>query len=135
MKTRAVSRHVVLGLSMVGAAFNAGLLERSGAPAHRLTKLDFDRGAERSTLDEKSKSSRWRNLSVPVRPSAWPLEFQGAVTGCGPAHRSLITVRSSFLLRPLDRSAALLARIWPGLFAYQFVVEATRLDDAYDILD
>jgi ATPase subunit of ABC transporter with duplicated ATPase domains len=41
----------------------------------------------------------------------------------------------SVLLRLLDGWASRLARIWPGLFAYQFVVEATRLDDADDILD
>ena len=55
------------------------------------------------------------------------------VRGFGPPVVDM--VGSSFLLRLLDGSAALLARIWPGLFAYQFVVETTRLDDADDILD
>ncbi len=39
------------------------------------------------------------------------------------------------LLRALDAIGAVLARVWPSLFAYQFLVEATRLDDVADILE
>ena len=39
------------------------------------------------------------------------------------------------LLRFLDSMASFLARIWPSLFGYQFIVEARRLDDLDDILD
>ena len=55
------------------------------------------------------------------------------VRGFGPPIVDM--VGDSFLLRLLDRWAAWLARLWPGLWAYQIVVEATRLDDGDDILD
>ena len=55
------------------------------------------------------------------------------VRGFGPPIVDM--VGDSFLLRLLDRWAAWLARRWPGLWAYQIVVEATRLDDVDDILD
>jgi glycosyltransferase involved in cell wall biosynthesis len=34
----------------------------------------------------------------------------------------------SWLLKFLDRSSALLAKVWPGLFGYQILIEATRPD-------
>ncbi len=54
------------------------------------------------------------------------------VRGFGPPIEDM--VGNSFLLRCLDRVASFLARIWPGVFSYQFVVEARRLDDIDDIL-
>ena len=55
------------------------------------------------------------------------------VRGFGPPIADL--VGNCWFLRTLDRIASLLARIWPSMFAYQFVVEATRLDDLEDILE
>jgi hypothetical protein len=39
------------------------------------------------------------------------------------------------MLRFLDSVAGVMARFWPSLFAYQFMVEATRLDDVDTLLD
>jgi hypothetical protein len=44
-------------------------------------------------------------------------------------------VGKSALLRVIDGAAAALARLWPSLFGYQFLVEATRLDDVDSLLD
>ena len=44
-------------------------------------------------------------------------------------------IGNSALLRGLDRIAGGLARIWPSMFSYQFLVEATRLDTDRDIAD
>ena len=44
-------------------------------------------------------------------------------------------VGASPILRLLDSMASFLARIWPSLFGYQFLVEARRLDDVESILD
>ncbi len=38
------------------------------------------------------------------------------------------------LLRLLERCHAFLARLWPSMFAFNFVIVATRLDDVKDIL-
>ena len=55
------------------------------------------------------------------------------VRGFGPPIADM--VGSSRPLRLLDATASLLARIWPSLFGYQFLVEARRLDDVDDLLD
>jgi hypothetical protein len=39
------------------------------------------------------------------------------------------------LLGFIDTIAGALARLWPSLFGYQFLVEATRLDDVDSLLD
>jgi hypothetical protein len=44
-------------------------------------------------------------------------------------------VGKSALLRMIDGFAGALARVWPSLFGYQFLVEATRLDDVDSLLD
>ena len=44
-------------------------------------------------------------------------------------------VGASPLLRFLDKAAGVIARLWPGLFAYQILVEATRIDDVETLLD
>jgi glycosyltransferase involved in cell wall biosynthesis len=54
------------------------------------------------------------------------------VRGFGPPIQDMIG--DAWPLRALDRFAALLARLWPSLFGYQFAVEATRLDDVDDLL-
>ena len=36
--------------------------------------------------------------------------------------------------RAIDRVSSSLARVWPSLFAYQFLVEARRLDSVEDLL-
>jgi hypothetical protein len=72
-----------------------------------------------------------------VRSFCRTLEGEGfrilSVRGFGPPIRDM--VGSSALLRLLDSTAALLARVWPSLFGYQILVEAERLDDVDDILD
>jgi len=72
-----------------------------------------------------------------VRSFCRTLEGEGfrieSVTGFGPPIRDM--VGDSRMLRFLDWVAGVMARFWPGLFAYQFMVEATRLDDVDTLLD
>ncbi len=56
----------------------------------------------------------------------------GRVRGFGPPIADLVG-RSAFW-RLVDRVAAWLARLWPSLFAFQFLVEATRLDTVDDLM-
>ncbi len=71
-----------------------------------------------------------------VRSFCRTLEGEGfridAVRGFGPPIRDM--VGTSFVLRTLDSIAGGLARVWPSLFAYQILVEATRLDDVDSLL-
>ena len=55
------------------------------------------------------------------------------VRGFGPPISDM--VGASAILRLLDSMGSFLARIWPSLFGYQFLVEARRLDDVESILD
>ena len=72
-----------------------------------------------------------------VRSFCRMLEGEGfridSVRGFGPPVRDM--VGASPVLRLLDRTAAFLARLWPGLFAYQVLVEATRTDDVESLLN
>lgn len=72
-----------------------------------------------------------------VRSFCRTLEGEGfrvdSVRGFGPPVRDM--VGDTALLRLIDGVAALLARVWPNLFAYQMLVEATRLDDVDSLLD
>ncbi|MCA8955829.1 MAG: glycosyltransferase [Planctomycetes bacterium] len=52
--------------------------------------------------------------------------------GFGPPIRDM--VGDSWWLRGLDRLGYFAARIWPSVFAYQLLVEATRLDSVADLL-
>ncbi len=52
--------------------------------------------------------------------------------GFGPPIQDMIG--NSFFWRMIDRTASILARIWPSMFSYQFIVEATRLDDTDELL-
>ena len=56
-----------------------------------------------------------------------------AVHGFGPPIQDM--VGEAWYWIALDRTAAWLARVWPGLFGYQFAVEAERLDDVADLLE
>ena len=55
------------------------------------------------------------------------------VRGFGPPIADL--VGRSFLWRSVDRVASLLARVWPSMFAFQFLVEADRVDSVADLLE
>ena len=72
-----------------------------------------------------------------VRSFCRTLEGEGfrveRVRGFGPPIRDM--VGTSGVLRLLDSLAGALARVWPSLFGYQFLVEATRLDDVDALLD
>jgi glycosyltransferase involved in cell wall biosynthesis len=72
-----------------------------------------------------------------VRSFCRTLEGEGfrveRVRGFGPPIRDM--VGKSALLRLIDGVAGALARLWPSLFGYQFLVEATRLDDVDSLLD
>lgn len=72
-----------------------------------------------------------------VRSFCRMLEGEGfrvdSVRGFGPPIRDM--VGASPLLRFLDKAAGVIARLWPGLFAYQILVEATRIDDVETLLD
>jgi glycosyltransferase involved in cell wall biosynthesis len=72
-----------------------------------------------------------------VRSFCRTLEGEGfridSVRGFGPPIRDM--VGSSRLLGLLDSVAGGLARLWPRLLGYQFIVEATRLDDVDSLLD
>jgi glycosyltransferase involved in cell wall biosynthesis len=72
-----------------------------------------------------------------IRSFCRTLEGEGfrveSVRGFGPPIRDM--VGRSLLLRALDTAAGWAARIWPSLFAYQFLVEATRLDDVETLLE
>jgi glycosyltransferase involved in cell wall biosynthesis len=72
-----------------------------------------------------------------VRSFCRTLEGEGfrveRVQGFGPPVRDM--VGKSRLLRLVDAVAGGLARSWPSLFGYQFLVEATRLDDVDSLLD
>jgi glycosyltransferase involved in cell wall biosynthesis len=72
-----------------------------------------------------------------VRSFCRTLEGEGfrvdSVRGFGPPVRDM--VGETRLLRFVDAVAAFLARVWPTLFAYQMLVEATRLDDVDSLLD
>ncbi|MHC5063524.1 MAG: glycosyltransferase [Planctomycetota bacterium] len=71
-----------------------------------------------------------------VRSFCRTLEGEGfhieKIRGFGPPIEDM--VGKSGFWRMMDRFASFLAKIWPSMFAYQFVVEATRLDDLEDIL-
>jgi hypothetical protein len=72
-----------------------------------------------------------------VRSFCRTLEGEGfrveSVRGFGPPVRDM--VGASWPLRLVDSVAGGLARIWPSLFGYQFLVEATRLDDVETLLE
>ena len=72
-----------------------------------------------------------------IRSFCRTLEGEGfevlAVRGFGPPITDM--VGASAILRLLDSVASFLAKIWPSLFGYQFLVEARRLDDVESILD
>ena len=72
-----------------------------------------------------------------IRSFCRTLEGEGyevlSVRGFGPPIKDM--VGASAVLRLLDSVASFLARIWPSLFSYQFLVEARRLDDVESILD
>lgn len=72
-----------------------------------------------------------------VRSFCRTLEGEGfavkRVRGFGPPIADLVS--SSLLGRVVDRVANWLARLWPSLFAYQFFVEAVRLDSVSDLLE
>lgn len=72
-----------------------------------------------------------------VRSFCRTLEGEGfridSVRGFGPPIQDM--VGRSRILRVMDGVAGWLARVWPSLFAYQFLVEATRLDDVDTLLD
>ncbi|MEM7416043.1 MAG: bifunctional glycosyltransferase/class I SAM-dependent methyltransferase [Gemmatimonadota bacterium] len=71
-----------------------------------------------------------------VRSFCRTLEGEGfrveSVKGFGPPIRDMIG--RSFVLRAIDSVAGFLARVWPSVFAYQMLVEATRLDDVDSLL-
>jgi glycosyltransferase involved in cell wall biosynthesis len=72
-----------------------------------------------------------------VRSFCRTLEGEGfrvdSIRGFGPPIRDM--VGRGGLLGPIDAIAGALARLWPSLFGYQFLVEATRLDDVDSLLD
>ena len=72
-----------------------------------------------------------------IRSFCRTLEGEGfevlRVRGFGPPISDM--VGTSAILRLLDSVASFLARVWPSLFGYQFLVEARRLDDVESILD
>ena len=72
-----------------------------------------------------------------IRSFCRTLEGEGfevlSVRGFGPPISDM--VGRSFVLRFIESVASFLARIWPSLFGYQFLVEARRLDDVESILD
>ena len=72
-----------------------------------------------------------------VRSFCRTLEGEGfrveSVRGFGPPVRDMIG--TSWPLRMIDAVAGGLARLWPSMFAYQFLVEATRLDDVDTLLE
>ncbi|MDX1494928.1 MAG: hypothetical protein R3253_12745, partial [Longimicrobiales bacterium] len=72
-----------------------------------------------------------------VRSFCRTLEGEGfrvdSVRGFGPPIRDM--VGRSWILKTIDGVASWLARVWPSLFAYQILVEATRLDDVDTLLD
>jgi SAM-dependent methyltransferase len=72
-----------------------------------------------------------------VRSFCRTLEGEGfrvdRVRGFGPPIRDM--VGRGGLLGLLDTIGGTLARLWPSLFGYQFLVEATRLDDVDSLLD
>jgi glycosyltransferase involved in cell wall biosynthesis len=72
-----------------------------------------------------------------VRSFCRTLEGEGyrveRVRGFGPPIRDM--VGRSGALRLIDGVAGALARMWPSLFAYQFLVEAIRLEDVDSLLD
>jgi hypothetical protein len=72
-----------------------------------------------------------------VRSFCRTLEGEGfrveSVRGFGPPMRDM--VGASWPLRMIDSVAGGLARLWPSLFGYQFLVEATRLDDVDTLLE
>ena len=71
-----------------------------------------------------------------VRSFCRTLEGEGfrveTVRGFGPPIRDM--VGRGLILRMIDTVASGLARVWPSLFAYQILVEATRLDDVDSLL-
>lgn len=72
-----------------------------------------------------------------VRSFCRTLEGEGfrveSVRGFGPPIRDM--VGASWPLGMLDSVSGGLARFWPSLFGYQFLVEATRLDDVDTLLE
>ena len=71
-----------------------------------------------------------------VRSFCRTLEGEGfevlSVRGFGPPVEDMVS--RSWPFRVLDRCASFMARVWPRMFSYQFVVEARRLDRLDDLL-
>ncbi len=72
-----------------------------------------------------------------IRSFSRTIEGEGfrveSVQGFGPPVRDM--VGASLVLRTVDAVAGWFARVWPSLFAYQVLIEATRLDDVDAVLD
>jgi len=72
-----------------------------------------------------------------IRSFCRTLEGEGfevlSVRGFGPPISDM--VGKSVFLRLIESASSFLARVWPSLFGYQFLVEARRLDDVESILD
>jgi 2-polyprenyl-3-methyl-5-hydroxy-6-metoxy-1,4-benzoquinol methylase len=101
--------YLPIRLSLLLGQFNYG---KRGILDHTHTRLFTIRSFKRALAGEGFEVVRVRGFGPPIQD----------VIGDG------------FVLRAIDRIAGALARIWPSLLSYQFLVEARRLDSLDDIL-
>ena len=126
----------------------AGLREihKALAPGGRLIASTGQRRLHRRARDAHSRNFNYGKKGIldlthkrlfTVRSFCRLLEDEGfridRIRGFGPPVADM--VGKSLMLRCVDRVASWLARLWKRMFAYQFVVEATRLDALDDVLD
>ncbi len=113
----------------------ATLVASTGNVAYVLVRLMLLLG--QFNYGKKGILDRTHTRLFTVRSFCRTLEGEGFrvddVRGFGPPVRDM--VGDSGLLRLIDGVAGWLARVWPRLFAYQILVEATRLDDVDTLLD
>jgi 2-polyprenyl-3-methyl-5-hydroxy-6-metoxy-1,4-benzoquinol methylase len=101
--------YLPIRLSLLIGQFNYG---KRGILDHTHTRLFTIRSFKRALVGEGFEIVRLRGFGPPIED----------------------VIGSGFVLRALDRIAGALARVWPSLFSYQFLVEARRLDSLEDIL-
>jgi len=124
-------------LREIGRAMKPGgtLIASTGNVAYVLVRLMLTIG--QFNYGKKGILDRTHTRLFTVRSFCRTLEGEGfridLVRGFGPPVRDMIG--TSPLLRFIDGVASWLARVWPRLFAYQILVEATRLDDVDTLLD
>lgn len=102
--------YLPIRLSLLVGQFNYG---KRGILDHTHTRLFTIRSFKRALRGQGFEIVRLRGFGPPIQD----------------------VIGNNWLLRIVDRFAGLMARVWPSLFSYQFLIEAKRLDSVKDVLE